>query len=188
MDILTDIFNISKCNSLTENRLRMLYINITEENIDDYQLLIRLLKDNFLPWVLKHNKIECKKYVNYDIYHGECDLVCDDTLIDYKCSENTYIQIEWIIQLLCYTQMLRDENYIINKIGIFNILTGKLFIADISKWTNEKGKQLFEYLISLQEKMIAKDYKLEPELIDSEENIFNIKFINIDINPFIEDN
>jgi hypothetical protein len=188
MDILTDIFNISKCNSLTENRLRMLYINITEENIDDYQLLIRLLKENFLPWVLKHNKIECKKYVNYDIYHGECDLVCDDTLIDYKCSENTYIQIEWIIQLLCYTQMLRDENYIINKIGIFNILTGKLFIADISKWSNEKGKQLFEYLISLQEKMIAKDFKLESELIDSEENIFNIKFVNIDINPFIEDN
>jgi hypothetical protein len=84
--------------------------------------------------------------------------------------------------------MLRDENYIINKIGIFNILTGKLFIADISKWSNEKGKQLFEYLISLQEKMIAKDFKLESELIDSEENIFNIKFVNIDINPFIEDN
>jgi hypothetical protein len=81
--------------------------------------------------------------------------------------------------------MLRDENYIINKIGIFNILSGKLFIADISKWS--KGKDLFEYLIFLQEKMIAKDFKLEPELIDSEENIFNIKFVNININPFIDE-
>jgi len=186
MDILTDIFNISKCNSLTENRLRMLYVNISEENIDDYQLLIRLLKENFLPWILKHKKIECKKYVNYDIYHGECDLVCDDTLIDYKCSENTFIQIEWIIQLLCYTQMLRDENYTINKIGIFNVLNGKLMIADISKWTYEKGKELFDYMITLQEKMIAKDFKLDPEIIDSEENIFNIKFECIEINPFID--
>jgi hypothetical protein len=187
MDILLDIFNVSKCNSLVENRLRMLYINIVDENIDDYQLMIRLIKERFIPWVLKHKNIECKKYINYDIYHGECDLICDDILIDYKCSENTFIQIEWIIQLLCYTQMLRDENYSIKKIGIFNILNGKLFIADISKWTNNKGKELFDYLIGLQEKMIAKDYKLEPELIDSEENIFNIKFENIDLMPFIDD-
>ena len=39
--------------------------------------------------------------------------------------------------------MLRDENYTINKIGIFNVLNGKLMIADISKWN--KGKELFEY-------------------------------------------
>ena len=189
MDLLTDIFNVSKCNSLCENRLRMLYVNIVEENIDDYQLLIRLIKENFIPWVLKHKVIMCKKYVNYDIYHGECDLICDDLLIDYKCSENTFIQIEWVIQLLCYTQMLRDENYIINKIGIFNVLNGKLYIADITKWYQSvnRGKELFDYLITLQEKMLAKDYKLEPELIDSEENIFNIKFESIDINPFIED-
>jgi hypothetical protein len=121
MDILIDIFNISKCNSLTDNRLRMLYVNINEENIDDYQLLIKSMKEKFIPWILKHKHIECKKYVNYDIYHGECDLICDDILIDYKCSENLFIQIEWIIQLLCYTQMLRDENYTINKIGIFNV-------------------------------------------------------------------
>lgn len=186
MDILTDIFNVSKCNSLSDNRLRMLYVKINDENIDDYQLLIRLIKENFLPYILKHKNIECKKYVNYDIYHGECDLVCDDILIDYKCSENTFIQIEWIVQLLCYTQMLRDENYTINKIGIFNILNGKLYIADISKWN--RGKELFDYLITLQEKLIAKDYQLESEIIESEEKLFNIKFECVDINPFIEDN
>ena len=184
IDILIDVFNISKCNSLVENRLRMLYVNILEENIDDYQLLIRLMKDNFLPWILKHKHIECKKYINYDIYNGECDLICDDILIDYKCSENNFIQIEWIIQLLCYTHMLQDENYNINKIAIFNILSGKLFMADISKWT--RGKELFDYLINLQEKLMVKDYKLEPELIDSEENIFNIKFENINLIPFID--
>jgi len=184
IDILIDVFNISKCNSLVENRLRMLYVNILEENIDDYQLLIRLMKDNFLPWILKHKHIECKKYINYDIYNGECDLICDDILIDYKCSENNFIQIEWIIQLLCYTHMLQDENYNINKIAIFNILSGKLFMADISKW--KRGKELFDYLINLQEKLMVKDYKLEPELIDSEENIFNIKFENINLIPFID--
>jgi hypothetical protein len=186
MDILTDIFNVSKCNSLSDNRLRMLYVKINDENIDDYQLLIRLIKENFIPYILKHTNIECKKYVNYDIYHGECDLVCDDILIDYKCSENTFIQIEWIVQLLCYTQMLRDENYTINKIGIFNILNGKLYLADISKWN--RGKELFDYLITLQEKLIAKDYQIESEIIESEEKLFNIKFECVDINPFIDDN
>ena len=186
MDILTDIFNVSKCNSLSDNRLRMLYVKINDENIDDYQLLIRLIKENFIPYILKHTNIECKKYVNYDIYHGECDLVCDDILIDYKCSENTFIQIEWIVQLLCYTQMLRDENYTINKIGIFNILNGKLYLADISKWN--RGKELFDYLITLQEKLIAKDYQLESEIIESDEKLFNIKFECVDINPFIDDN
>jgi hypothetical protein len=33
---------------------------------------------------------------------------------------------------------------------------------------------------------MVKDYKLEPELIDSEENIFNIKFENINLIPFID--
>jgi hypothetical protein len=184
MDILLDIFNVSKCNSLVDNRLRMLYVNIQEENIEDYQLLIRLIKDNFVSYVKKFKKIECHKYVNYNIYHGECDLVCDDLLIDYKCSEKNFIQMEWIIQLLCYTQMLRDENYTINKIGIFNVLNGKLMIANVSKW--DKGKELFDYMISLQEKMIAQDYKLDPEIIDSEQNFINIKFESIDINPFLD--
>ena len=184
MDILLDIFNVSKCNSLTENRLRMLYVNIVEENIDDYQLLIRLIKDTFIPYILKFKKIECHKYVSYDIYHGECDLVCDDMLIDYKCSEKNFVQIDWVVQLLCYTQMLRDENYTINKIGIFNVLNGKLMVANVSKWNC--GKELFDYMISLQEKMLAKDYQIESELIESEENIFNIKFECIDINPFLD--
>jgi glutaminase len=59
--------------------------------------------------------------------------------------------------------MLRDENYTINKIGIFNVLNGKLMIADISKWN--KGKELFEYLLNLQEKILAKDHKLESEIM-----------------------
>jgi len=184
MDILTDIFNVSKCNSLLDNRLRMLYVTINETDLDEYQLLIHLLKDNFIPYIKKFKKIECKKYVSYDIYHGECDLVCDDLLLDYKCSENNFLQIEWIVQLLCYTQMLRDENYTINKIGIFNVLNGKLMIADISKWN--KGKELFEYLLNLQEKILAKDHQLESEIIELEENIFNIKFECMDINPFVD--
>jgi len=184
MDILIEIFDVAKCNSLIDNRLRMLYVNIVEENLDDYQLLIRLIKESFIPYVMKCKKIECKKYVSYDIYNGECDLVCDDLLIDYKCSEKNFIQIDWVLQLLCYTQMLRDENYTINKIGIFNVLNGKLMIADVSKWN--KGKELFDYMISLQEKMIATDYKIDPELIDSEQNLCHIKFESVEINPFLD--
>ena len=184
MDILIEIFDIAKCNSLIDNRLRMLYVGIVEENLDDYQLLIRYIKESFIPYIMKSKKIDCKKYVTYDIYHGECDLVCDDMLIDYKCSEKNFIQIDWVLQLLCYTQMLRDENYTINKIGIFNVLNGKLLVANISKWN--KGKELFDYMISLQEKMIATDYKLDPELIDSEQNLCHIKFESIDINPFLD--
>jgi len=80
--------------------------------------------------------------------------------------------------------MLRDENYTINKIGIFNVLNGKLMVANVSKWNC--GKELFDYMISLQEKMLAKDYQIESELIESEENIINIKFECIDINPFLD--
>ena len=92
--------------------------------------------------------------------------------------------MEWVIQLLCYVQMLRDENYKINKIGIFNVLNGKLMIADVSNWN--KGKELFDYLLTLQENMIAKDFKIDPEIIESEENICNIKFECISINPFLD--
>ena len=137
-----------------------------------------------MPFIKKFKKVECHKYVNYNIYHGECDLVCDDLLIDYKCSEKNFIQMEWVIQLLCYVQMLRDENYTINRIGIYNVLNGKLMIADVSNW--KRGKELFDYLLTLQENMIAKDFKIDPEIIESEENICNIKFECISINPFLD--
>jgi hypothetical protein len=34
--------------------------------------------------------------------------------------------------------------------------------------------------------MIAKDSKIDPEIIESEENIFSIKFESITINPFLD--
>jgi len=183
IDILPDVFNVSKCNSIIDNRLRMLYVKILNENISEYSLLINLIKQNFIPYIKKFKRVDCKKYVKYDIYNGECDLVCDDLLIDYKCSEKNFVQIEWVLQLLCYTQMLRDENYIINRIGIFNVFNGKLLIANISKWN--KGKELFDYLLDLQEKMLAKDHKVDYEVIEDTENICNITFESIEINPFI---
>lgn len=79
--------------------------------------------------------------------------------------------------------MLRDENYIINRIGIFNVFNGKLLIANISKWN--KGKELFDYLLDLQEKMLAKDHKVDYEVIEDTENICNITFESMEINPFI---
>ena len=185
IDILPDVFNVSKCNSIIDNRLRMLYVKILNENINEYSLLINLIKQNFIPYIKKFKRVDCKKYVKYDIYNGECDLVCDDLLIDYKCSEKNFIQIEWVLQLLCYTQMLRDENYIINRIGIFNVFNGKLFVANISKWN--KGKELFDYLLDLQEKMLAKDHKVDYEVIEDTENICNITFESMEINPFMHE-
>ena len=38
----------------------MLYVTINETDLDDYQLLINLLKDNFIPYIKKFKKIECK--------------------------------------------------------------------------------------------------------------------------------
>jgi len=163
----------------------MLYVKILNENISEYSLLINLIKQNFIPYIKKFKRVDCKKYVKYDIYNGECDLVCDDLLIDYKCSEKNFIQIEWVLQLLCYTQMLRDENYIINRIGIFNVFNGKLLIANISKWN--KGKELFDYLLDLQEKMLAKDHKVDYEVIEDTENICNITFESMEINPFMNE-
>ena len=185
INILPDVFNVSKCNSIIDNRLRMLYVKILNENISEYSLLINLIKQNFIPYIKTFKRVDCKKYVKYDIYNGECDLVCDDLLIDYKCSEKNFIQIEWVLQLLCYTQMLRDENYIINRIGIFNVLNGKLFVANISKWN--KGKELFDYLLDLQEKMLAKDHKVDYEVIEDTENICNITFESMEINPFMNE-
>ena len=45
--------------------------------------IIRYIKESFIPYVMKSKKIDCKKYVTYDIYHGECDLVCDDVLLEF---------------------------------------------------------------------------------------------------------
>ena len=145
-DIISDIFEISKCDTiLKNNRRRLMYINqlnqLVTKDISWYHRI-----NQFFTTKMKNKNIICHYSITNDIISGNLDLLVDDTIIDYKVSSNKNITIEWILQLLLYTYLAREKGHTINNIGIYNPLIGKLRIINIEKW--EKDKQLANFILS----------------------------------------
>ena len=102
-----DIYNISLCNNIYANRKRLLYRNVFnyfDSNKNIYEN-INIFVDKY-----KSNKIYSKYVVNDNdkMISGELDLYDSSTkkIIDYKTSSNI-LQLDWIIQLLTYTALIR---------------------------------------------------------------------------------
>jgi hypothetical protein len=106
------------------------------------------------------NNIYIKKVVidKERLIIGELDMY-DETekkIIDFKTSSSIQIQIEWILQLLIYTALLRlHSKKTVNNISIYNPLSGIEYIIDISKWNKE-----IELLNLLKEVRDTKDNKI----------------------------
>ena len=66
--------------------------------------------------------------------------------MDFKTSYNGDLNVEYTLQLLIYASLARSKGIQINKISIYNPLTGSYFYSDISKW--DKDEELLDYLVN----------------------------------------
>ncbi len=147
---LINIYNVSLCPNIYQNRKRLLY------------------KDCFEPFDLNKKiysdiDIFCKKYYKNEIIvkknfscdqrmiSGEIDMY-DSTLkklIDFKTSISKGIQMDWIMQLLTYCALMRKEKYIVDYISIYNPISGFEYIIDVKNWNKEN--ELLDLLIKHRE-------------------------------------
>uniref|UniRef100_A0A6C0H271 DNA 3'-5' helicase n=1 Tax=viral metagenome TaxID=1070528 RepID=A0A6C0H271_9ZZZZ len=154
-----DIYWISLCRNFRLERRRLVYrdiFNLIETNIlntiNDNSLINRM--DDYIKLYSKHKNISCKVLVRHEFKNnkkekcficGEIDMVDDDTIIDFKCSESDF-KLEWLVQLLTYYFLLNNNS--INKLCIINIMNGHeyLFIIPENYKTINKKNELIEYL------------------------------------------
>jgi DNA polymerase III epsilon subunit-like protein len=154
-----DIYWISVCRNFRLERRRLVYrdiFNLIESNIlnttNDNSLINRM--DDYIKLNSKHKNISCKVLVRHEFKNnkkekcficGEIDMVDDDTIIDFKCSESDF-KLEWLVQLLTYYFLLNNNS--INKLCIINIMNGHeyLFIIPENYKTINKKNELIEYL------------------------------------------
>ena len=81
------------------------------KRMDDYINLFSLHKNICCKVLVRHEFINNKKEQCFIC--GEIDMIDNDTIIDFKCSECDF-KLEWFVQLLTYYSLL--NNNAINKL------------------------------------------------------------------------
>ncbi len=153
---LQNIYDISLCSSIRDNRRRLLYRNIYDKFSSNQK-------------IIKHINKWCEKYDDKDIglkivlndtdrlIDGEIDMLdrTTNTLIDFKVSSSE-IKLEWILQLLTYTSLLRKFKKIqVDNIAIYNPLLGVVTTFQIKNWSFEN--ELLDYLIKIRQTKLSKN-------------------------------
>jgi hypothetical protein len=94
------------------------------------------------------NSIKPKEiYTHYVVSHGsvkgEIDILCDDTIVEIKSSMNLEIAtVANLSQVLLYGYLLKKREIKINKIILYNPLSGETNTMDISEFNLIKFKKL----------------------------------------------
>lgn len=149
------IYQVSLCGSIIDQRRRLLYLDV----FDNFNSCKKIYTD-IKNWCdsYKDKKIITKYLVSDDIriIKGEIDLYdrSDKTIIDFKTS-STPFKLEWLLQLLTYTALLRQADKVINFIMVYNPLLGKEYKIDVSNW--DKGEQLLEELNNIRKQSYIKN-------------------------------
>jgi hypothetical protein len=156
--ILEDIYNISLCGNIYDNRRRLLYKNVSNLFLNNSDIL-KSINEIYIESIYK-NKLLCKYRVSDDKYdiNGEIDLIdlTDNKIIDFKCSQSKEIKIEWVLQLLTYLALIKNNKKKIDfkYIEIYNPLQGIIYTMDISQW--DKYDELLDFLSTIRNKKIKK--------------------------------
>ncbi len=80
--------------------------------------------------------------VEIDLYDG-----ATKTLYEIKVSQFSSFNMEWKVQLLFYTHMLRKLYQLeVREIAAYNALTGQLWRENVADW--EGGEALVEFLVA----------------------------------------
>ena len=138
-EIITDIWNVSLCSQIVNNnRRKMLYINVPLDKIIE---LGENILDKFPKELLDGEQIIIHKHCAVDGLSGEIDFLKDGYLYDIKCSHEKKIDLNWVMQLMCYKGML-EEN--VSNFLIYNVLSGK--IMEIPMIESKRCVKLVKYL------------------------------------------
>jgi DNA polymerase III epsilon subunit-like protein len=162
-EILQDIYYVSLCRKIVNDRRRLIYRNI----FDIYMTEFNEINERIKSYVnlMKDNVYKCKISTTH-VYHiknefvklsGELDAFdkTNQMIIDFKCSESGTFKIEWALQILMYCAiMLKTEKITRNEIkniSVFNVLSGKQYKLIVPDDYN------FDQLLDYVEKLIEND-------------------------------
>lgn len=178
-ELLYDVYNISLCNTILNDRRRLIYKNVYDYFVDQPLLTdIDLYVDTLEP---EFSKLLCKKFVisnEYDLI-GEIDLInlTHNKLIDFKCSSSDQFKLPWLLQLLAYLSILRKSypQITINELEVYNPLQGEIYTFDMSKWN--KADEYLSYLYEIRVRQMTRNL----DIVDKDiENNYPIKYDNFD--------
>lgn len=178
---MKNIYDISLCGSIRDSRRRLLYRDIYEKFISNQKII-----KNIDKWCDEYKKVNYStKIVLNDLdrmIDGEIDMIDLDnsTLIDFKVSSST-VKLEWILQLLTYTSLLRNIKKIkVDNIAIYNPLLGTFTTFDVKSWSFEN--QLLDYIEKVRNLKINKNnVDLATSNVDlARKNNVNLKINNIE--------
>ena len=118
-DIIEVIFNIAFHKNINKDNFKNLLINNINNYLEIEKGICKIINN------IKAKDIKPHYIVSMGDFKGEVDILCDDTLIEIKTSMNNEIAtISNISQTLIYSYLLKKKDIKINKIIIYNPLTG----------------------------------------------------------------
>ncbi|EAR84176.2 UvrD/REP family helicase (macronuclear) [Tetrahymena thermophila SB210] len=139
-DIFENIYKISKCGFLFENRRKYLYNNNLTA-ILDYELL-KNIQINFINGYLsQYQSIECKKIYKTKNIQGLIDLIANQNhLIFFKFDIfETYKKEDFLNYLFAASYMYVTDKINIEQISIFNFLSGTIQSIDLRGWDQQQS-------------------------------------------------
>lgn len=141
-----NIYKVSLCQNVYDGRRRLLYKDVFDAFNSD-----KTLYNDIDTWVksFSDKNIIIKKTLHDSelSLDGELDMIdiTDNTIIDFKCSTSTDCKLEWFIQLLSYTALVRRKTKLnINTVKIYNPIAGLIISFDVKDWNKET--ELLKYL------------------------------------------
>ncbi|KAL4442144.1 hypothetical protein ABPG74_009162 [Tetrahymena malaccensis] len=138
-EIFENIYKISKCGFLFENRRKYLYNNNLVA-ILDYELL-KSIQLNFINGYLsQYQNIECKKIYKTKNIQGLIDLIANQNhLIFFKFDIfETYKKEDFLNYLFAASYMHVVDKITIEQISIFNFLSGTIQSIDLTGWDQQE--------------------------------------------------
>lgn len=128
-NLLENIFFISIYNNLELLNTDIYKTFLLNQNIFYNQLEIGIKK---LIDMFKPKKIYNHLNINFDILKAEIDLLFDDILIEMKVTSNEICSLQNLCQIFTYAYLLEKKQKKINKIILYNIENGMIYIIDTS--------------------------------------------------------
>lgn len=94
---------------------------------NDLEIGLKKLVDMFKPKTIK-----CHYNINFDQLKAEIDLLFDDVLIEVKVSSNEICCMQYLCQVFTYGYLMSKKDKKINKIVLYNVENGIIYIIDTS--------------------------------------------------------
>ena len=156
---INDIWEISKCNRVVgEYRRRLLFKDIHGMDFMEAQDMIKNIEESFIPFIKTQNNALPALHEEFAMengMYGELDMRVGDMIIDFKTTISEDVNMEWVVQLLCYKALYEcacADQTKINQIAFFNPLKGLFFQMNVSSWGKDKQTALVQYLLNKREK------------------------------------